>query len=390
MGRLLKISILPCVLLVIVAGVFLRSGGARATSPQTCASWSTVFSPNPSINANSLRGVAAISASDVWAVGSYASSSTSTDQTLIEQWNGKSWNVIPSPNTGHADFLNGIAASSATNVWAVGFYQDSSSYDRTLIEQWNGTSWSIVPSPSPGGFGSVLYGVTAISASDAWAVGYYNDGIGKTLIEHWNGTSWSVVSSPNPSGVNTSELKAIAHVKGTNQLWAVGDYQTGVGAPYQTLIERWNGTSWSIISSPSPGSFYNTLGGVTAVSASDVWAVGDDAGSHAGQTLIEQWNGSSWSVVSSPNVGSGSNYLYAVTALSGNDVWAVGMYLNSSSIWQTLSEQWNGSNWHVVPSANKGTHSNGLAGVSSISGTGVVWAVGSYNRDPHTLVEFYC
>ena len=82
--------------------------------------------------------------------------------------------------------------------------------------------------------------------------------------------------------------------------------------------------------------------------------------------------------------------MYAVTALSGNDVWAVGSYLNSSSIWQTLSEQWNGSNWNVVPSANKGTHSNALGGVSSISRTGVVWAVGDYNISPHTLVEFYC
>ena len=266
-----------------------------------------------------------------------------------------------------------------------------------MIERWNGTSWSIVPSPSPGGFSSILYGVTAISASDAWAVGYYNNSIGKTLIEHWDGTSWSVVSSPNPSGANASGLNAIARVKGTNQLWAVGDYQTGSGGPSQTLIEQWNGTSWSIISSPSPGSFSNILSGVTAISASDVWAVGAyNAGTPADQTLIEQWNGSSWSVVTSPNVGSGSNDLYAVTALSGNDIWAAGSYLNSSGVLQTLTEQWNGSNWNVVPSANKGAHFNELFGVSGISRTGVIWAVGDYTLKNgysgpyHTLVEFYC
>jgi hypothetical protein len=40
---------------------------------------------------------------------------------------------------------------------------------------------------------NVLTGVTAGSATDAWAVGYYiSKSVRHTLILHWNGTAWSV------------------------------------------------------------------------------------------------------------------------------------------------------------------------------------------------------
>ena len=52
-------------------------------------------------------------------------------------------------------------------------------------------------SPKPG-FGEFLYGLAALSASDAWAVGLYQNGTGVlTLTEHWDGTSWRLVASPD-------------------------------------------------------------------------------------------------------------------------------------------------------------------------------------------------
>src|SRR5690348_5630714 len=57
-------------------------------------------------------------------------------------------------------------------------------------------AWNIVPSPNVGTT-SHLNSVSVISATDVWAVGYSSTG---TLIEHWDGTSWSIVSSPNPNG----------------------------------------------------------------------------------------------------------------------------------------------------------------------------------------------
>jgi hypothetical protein len=56
------------------------------------------------------------------------------------------------------------------------------------VVHWDGTAWRRVPSPSPGTFAS-LSGVAATSATNAWAVGGAD--AGKTLILHWNGTAWN-------------------------------------------------------------------------------------------------------------------------------------------------------------------------------------------------------
>src|SRR5712692_11643852 len=69
-------------------------------------------------------------------------------------------------------------------------------------------AWSVVPSPSPGSVND-LNGVASVSANDVWAVGDTNQ---QTLTLHWNGTSWSVVSSPNVAGTQNNELSGVAAV----------------------------------------------------------------------------------------------------------------------------------------------------------------------------------
>jgi hypothetical protein len=71
-------------------------------------------------NDNFLNGVAATSASNAWAVGSAANGVA--DLTLILRWNGTSWVQVPSPNPGSSNDLNAVAASSPTNAWAVGSF----------------------------------------------------------------------------------------------------------------------------------------------------------------------------------------------------------------------------------------------------------------------------
>src|ERR1700694_483628 len=51
------------------------------------------------------------------------------------------WSLIPNPNLGSTTTLNGVAAVSANNVWAVGGY-DNSGIEQTLIEHWDGMSWN--------------------------------------------------------------------------------------------------------------------------------------------------------------------------------------------------------------------------------------------------------
>ena len=54
-----------------------------------------------------------------------------------------------------------------------------------------------MPSPNPSA-GSVLDGVAATSAGNAWAVGSTPSLAGSTLILHWNGKAWTRVPSPKP------------------------------------------------------------------------------------------------------------------------------------------------------------------------------------------------
>jgi hypothetical protein len=274
-----------------------------------------------------------------------------------------------------------VAVVSASNVWAVG-WQANRGIAQTLIEHWNGTQWSVVASPSPASGVNELFGVAVVTATNIWAVGFIANNtpsgpVQKTLIEHWNGTSWSVVKSPSPA--SPPVLNAVAVVSATN-VWAVGN--SGFN---QTLIEHWNGTSWSIVKSPSPASG-DDLRGVAAVSASNVWATGYTVNGSSIQTLVQHWNGTSWQVVKSPNVGA-SPALWAVAAVSANDIWAVGSDNNSNNVMQTLTERWNGTSWSVVKSPSPGSISTQLVGVAAISPTNV-WAVG--HADSNTLIEHYC
>src|SRR5205823_14285450 len=85
------------------------------------------------------------------------------------------WSMVPSPNiAGQNNTLRGLSVVAANDIWAVGIsFQTGGFYD-TLTEHWDGTQWTIVPSPNPGTQLNLLYGVSAVSSSDVWAVGYYN------------------------------------------------------------------------------------------------------------------------------------------------------------------------------------------------------------------------
>ncbi len=147
-------------------------------------------SPNVGTLYNDLNGVAAISSSDVWAVGNYFTDYNSPTRTLTEHWNGSVWSLVQSPNVGNGiDTLSGIAAVSASDIWAVGYYSIGSYQGNpTLVEHWNGSSWSVVPSPSMNRYYNYLNGVAVVSANDVWAVGYYYDRtVNQTLVERWDG-----------------------------------------------------------------------------------------------------------------------------------------------------------------------------------------------------------
>jgi len=126
---------------------------------------------------------------------------------------------VPTPSPyRRINALFGVSARSSADVWAVG---GGGGGGRTLVEHWNGTSWSHVLAPAPG-LSSFLNGVTAISASDAWAVGsFFGPVIGNRVPTlHWDGTAWHQVYAPTP-GPGGNSLEAVSATS-TTDVWAVG------------------------------------------------------------------------------------------------------------------------------------------------------------------------
>jgi hypothetical protein len=356
--------------------------------------WSIVESPNNgSPGTNQFFATTCASASDCWAVG--YSDIGNGYSTLIQRWNGSVWKIVSSPNNSGNNILYGVTCTSTSDCWAVGTYWDDGLFQRTLIEHWNGNAWNIVSSPNRGLSTppiDVLAGVACISAAECWAAGSNDDrnGFGQTLIERWDGTAWTIVDSPNPSGSNAFIAVTCASPSPPEECWAVGESVTGLGRG-ETLIEEWDGVAWSLVSSPNSGG-YNDLRGVTCASHGDCWAVGNYSGVTNDQTLIEHWDGVVWAIIFSPNTSTmQGNYLNAVACALASDCSAVGYHANGPGAFQTLIEQWDGNLWTIVSSPNpSGAQDSELLGVTYVSAA-QCWAAGYYagtfGHPPQTLVE---
>ncbi len=281
--------------------------------------WTQVASPTLAGSlVTTLNGVSAASPAVAWAVGTYCSVNCNQAKpappprpdTFILRWDGKAWSQASSPNPGgrYGSSLDSVSALAPDNAWAAGNYGTRKSFQNftpgnSLMLHWNGSTWARQPSPSFGNPapGSVLYGVSALSASDALAAGssyFGNCECARTLGLRWNGTAWTTVKTPSPGPLSdqVAEFFGVAALS-PSDAWAAGYWDSSIG--YLTLVAHWNGTSWAKLPSPNDpaglkgeGNFLYAVGGA---SPSDAWAVGYYAtSSGSSRTLILHWNGTHW------------------------------------------------------------------------------------------------
>lgn len=384
-------------------------GASDPSSSGPVGTWTFVPSPNvesasPSIIVdNTLQGIEAIAPDDVWTVG-YANNPSGPQysiQTLALHWDGSEWSIVATPNA-PMDWsrLYGVAATSSNDVWAVGASQDVASVPgRTLIEHWDGSAWSIVPSPSPGAVVNELRAVAAVSASDAWAVGFcagwYRS---STLILHWDGGSWSRVPSPNPNAEFASnELYGIAAYS-ADDIWAVGVSGNSTN-PYAPLALHWDGAAWSAISTDGLGgggygSFFRSVSGT---SSGDMLAVGAtvfDAGFDGGirhVAFAAHWDGAAWTQITDftfldPGEYYSSTNFYGVSVVASDFAWVVGEASGDAWLFH-----WDGMSLNEVPAPDLPWY-NTLYAVDAL-GTEIAWAAGRYaiegENGTKTLTERY-
>jgi hypothetical protein len=353
------------------------------TNPKTpsAGGWTVQTAQRFGSSDNSLGAVAASSADDVWAVGDYLpdAGSANPDATLsfAEHFDGTSWTAVPTPNVGpNFNAFYGVAASQG-QAWAVGTNLDDQYDNRALIESWNGSKWSVDDNPQPGSQRDMLFGASATSPSDVWAVGAQQDvgGAFQTLVEHWDGSEWSAISVPNP-GTNGDLLYGV-DAASTDNVWVVGQQLSSQG-PDQALIEHWNGQTWSVAATPTISSGTTMLNAVT-VQGQDVFAVGQtDSPAGGGQPLVEENDGTAWQIDSLPADGSDWTSLWGVAA-SSDGVWAVGTFVDlTTDNSDPLLLHDVGGVWSLDAGPAPGSGSNILGGVASTGNQ--LWAAGMFDN----------
>ena len=336
-------------------------------SPAQALPWTTVPSPNEVPGDNYLYGADASDASNVWAVGVVYPPRGGTSHGLMLRYDGMAWRSVPRTGLPGDETLRGVDAVSATDVWVAGDRRAGIGGYDTVAAHWNGTTWTREPTPNgnPGGFNN-LYGVAAAGGT-VWAVGSYVDPSSsinrRKLILQRTGSSWRVSAAPI---VAAYERLAAVDATGAADAWAVGSASSDIqSAPLVPLALRWNGTSWVSMTLPAPGS--TALTGVDARTPSDVWAVGSSSDAAGPQPYVAHFDGSSWRRVATPTIAGGGE-LTDVVALSPSTVVAVGR-----SNGAPLVLRWNGTSWtrETTPAS-----SNPFVTAAAAGGPNAVWAVG--------------
>ena len=338
-------------------------------------SWVEVPAPIPP--PGSSTGIAALTDTDVWSVGYGLQDGVNV--VLTQHWDGSTWNAVPAqlPSEDPYSFFNGVIALSSRNVWAVGNSLDSDAVVfSNLVEDWDGTSWQIVPSPNVDFRDNSLQAISAVSPNDIWAVGYTDTTAGphhfNPLSLHWDGTAWTVVPTPTTPGGSLLAVKAFA----SDNVWAVGEHQalSGHDITSTTYILHWDGTLWSVVPSPNQPVAVNALYGVSGTASNDVWAVGSTGASFTDNgALALHWDGATWTIVPTATT-SGADPLRAVVAVAPHNVWAVGTVDGIP-----LTERWNGTAWSVIPTPAVEPGA-GLVAISA-SRSKSLWTSGSQGSD---------
>ncbi|MBV9546659.1 MAG: hypothetical protein JOY61_20010 [Chloroflexi bacterium] len=225
---------------------------------------------------------------DVWAVGNFLPDAPSSNQdatlTLAMHFDGNRWISTPTPDAGPIfNTLFGVAAAGG-HAWGVGAHLNRDFNVRGLIETWDPAVgvWHIADSLEPGPQRDLLFGASASSASDAWAVGEQQNSAGKfgTLVERWNGRQWQVVPSPDP-GASGNHLNSVLAL-GANDVWAVGQ-RKDAGSPDHELVMHWNGSAWWVLPPADHGTASAARYSMSG-NSDGLWAVGEttdpDAGGH--------------------------------------------------------------------------------------------------------------
>ncbi|HET9591993.1 MAG TPA: S8 family serine peptidase [Solirubrobacterales bacterium] len=297
------------------------------------------------------------------------------------------WTIETTPNASGAEqselYDMACEPSSTSTCTAVGSQTASGGTSTPYAQYWNGSSWANQSTATPAGTTAAeLQADYCLSKTSCVAAGSYTTASGTfSLIESWNGTSWSVQTSPNPSGATETHLKGMS-CKEITACIAVG--YSGTGSTSSLVAMKGSSGTWSLQTVPLPtgvGAVGGELTGVDCVSTTSCTAVGRyyvTASTYWG--MISTWNGTTWTtqVAPKPTGEPKRSTLLDISCSSSSSCAAVGGYLNKSSVQVTYVVKWNGTSWSWQESPNPtGSTNTPLQNVSCVASSPCV-AVGDW------------
>jgi len=351
--------------------------------------------PAPGPDNNILTNVDVVSSKDAWFTGlsyPYAERTGIGDppEIMMFRWDGNSISSVPSPAVGYApDLQTSLGFDVTLDSPADGWLGAGATIGGSPALRLHGGRWTPMPTapvPTSGNSTNIMSDAVSISPADAWAVGFFGwsqagQGVfGTAMIEHWDGSEWTVAATPPPPDPD-SQLLALTAVS-PSDIWAIGWQGSNSYTDTIPLVEHFDGTAWHLVTAPAPGGSGTSVypAAISGTGPDDVWMAGTVSPNGVGgigngsTSFVEHWNGTAWSVATTslPTGAIGRNSLYAA---SPTDVWATqttGVGIGTSFV------HFDGHSWATVPFPGPREY-----GVSytyyAIGGSGAddVWAVGT-------------
>jgi len=371
--------------LTAAVGALLCAAMWSAAPASAGTTWRVQAVPAPANSAAQLLGVSCPATGICVAVGYSADQTTGAQRTLAERWAGGQWAIQPTPSPGNGiSQLTGVSCLSATDCTAVGIDNTPTAINSTLAEHWDGTRWTVEPSPDPAGTTITDFvGVSCASPTSCTAVGLYDKKSGGgahevPLAEHWDGSRWTVQAVPLPAGAIAADLDGGVSCPSATACTAVGG-SAGPNQSFAPLVESWNGATWRVQPTPAlpAGADNPFFAGVSCTSAKHCTAVGVFLNGAAAESLVERWNGTSWAIQA--DAAPAGTAMSSVSCTSSTSCTAAG---------SLAAEHWDGTSWTLQPlpvphHATRGVAVSGVSCRSAVTCT----AVGSYGRQAHPLAE---
>jgi hypothetical protein len=332
--------------------------------------WSAQTITLPSGEYGLLNAISCSSVTSCTAVGSYGSQGADMQHSLVEHWNGTTWQAQSAPLSGYTQvFLNDVSCRSATACVAVGATVNSSSQKVALADIYNGTTWVAKrPATLSGATSSLLNGVSCTAATTCVAVGQASGSTG--LGEKLNGTTWTAKAVSGASDLLSVSCSAATAC-------------SAVAGPGST-VERWNGSTWAAqtAASVTPAA---TLVGISCAGAAACTAVGATGdGFHGAARSVQQRPASALVHGASPAPTSRAARVGERSASIS--------YQGGEGV--SVAEAWNGSAWKRQVSLNPtGAGSVDVGAVSCAASTtacvlvGTYWNVGAQQDEPLSEVK---